>query len=80
LGNTAIVVALLVGIAVWFAVASRLTAKPWDNRAQAGDVGVLRTSPQRIGLWVFMAVVTSLFTLFLTAYSIRMHHSVGCAT
>jgi len=77
LGNTAIVVALLVGIAVWFAVASRLTAKPWDNRAQDGDVGVLRASPQRIGLWVFMAVVTSLFTLFLTAYSMRMHHSVG---
>ena len=38
MSNTAIVVALLVGIAVWFAVASRLTAKPWDNRAQAGDV------------------------------------------
>jgi cytochrome c oxidase subunit III len=77
LSNTAIVVALLVGVAVWFAVASRLTAKPWDNRQQAGDVGALRSSPQRIGLWVFMAVVTSLFSLFLTAYSMRMHHSIG---
>jgi cytochrome c oxidase subunit 3 len=75
--NTAIVVALLVGIAVWFAVASRLTAKPWQNRGEEGDIGVLRASPQRIGLWVFMAVVTSLFSLFLTAYSMRMHHSVG---
>jgi cytochrome c oxidase subunit 3 len=75
--NTAIVVALLVGIAVWFAVASRLTAKPWQNRGEEGDIGVLRASPQRIGLWAFMAVVTSLFTLFLTAYSMRMHHSVG---
>jgi cytochrome c oxidase subunit 3 len=75
--NTAIVVALLVGVAVWFAVASRLTAKPWENREQAGDVGALGMSPQRIGLWVFMAVVTSLFSLFLTAYSMRMHHSVG---
>lgn len=77
MSNTAIVVALLVGIAVWFAVASRLTAKPWQNRGEEGDVVVLRSSPQRIGLWVFMAVVTSLFTLFLTAYSMRMHHSVG---
>jgi cytochrome c oxidase subunit 3 len=75
--NTAIVVALLAGIAAWFAVASRLTAKPWENRGEEGDVGVLRMSPQRIGLWVFMAVVTSLFALFLTAYSMRMHHSVG---
>lgn len=77
MSNTAIVVALLVGIAVWFAVASRLTAKPWQNRGEAGDIGALRFTPQRIGLWVFMAVVTSLFSLFLTAYSMRMHHSVG---
>ena len=77
MSNTAIVVALLVGIAVWFAVASRLTAKPWENRGEEGDVGAIRFSPARIGLWVFMAVVTSLFALFLTAYSMRMHHSVG---
>jgi cytochrome c oxidase subunit 3 len=77
LSNTAIVVALLTGIAVWFAVASRLTAKPWENRGPEGDIGAIRMTPQRIGLWVFMAVVTSLFALFLTAYSMRMHHSVG---
>lgn len=77
MSNTAIVVALLTGIAVWFAVASRLTAKPWENREQPGDVGAIGMSPERIGLWAFMAVVTSLFALFLTAYSMRMHHSVG---
>jgi len=77
LSNTAIVVALLVGVAVWFAVASRLTAKPWENREQKGDVGAIGISPARIGLWVFMAVVTSLFALFLSAYSMRMHHGVG---
>lgn len=77
MSNTAIVVALLVGIAAWFALASRLTAKPWENRGEEGDIGVLHMSPQRIGLWVFMAVVTSLFALFLTAYSMRMHHSIG---
>jgi cytochrome c oxidase subunit III len=77
LSNSAIVIALLVGVAVWFAVASRLTAKPWDGREQSGDVGAIRFSPARIGLWVFMAVVTSLFSLFLSAYSMRMHHGVG---
>ena len=77
MSNSAIVIALLVGVAVWFAVASRLTAKPWDGREQSGDVGAIRFSPARIGLWVFMAVVTSLFSLFLSAYSMRMHHGVG---
>ena len=77
MSNTAIVVALLAGIAAWFAVASRLTAKSWEAGEQPGDVGALSMSPQRIGLWLFMAVVTSLFTLFLTAYSMRMHHSIG---
>jgi cytochrome c oxidase subunit III len=77
LSNYAIVIALLVGIAVWFAVASRLTAKPWENREQPGDVGALKSSPARIGLWIFMAVVTSLFGLFLSAYAMRMHHGVG---
>ncbi len=77
MSNTAIVIALFVGVAVWFAVASRLTAKPWENREQPGDVGAIHTSPARIGLWLFMAVVTSLFSLFLSAYSMRMHQSIG---
>lgn len=77
MSNSAIFVALLAGVAVWFAVASRLTAKPWENRDQPGDIGALKSSPARIGLWVFMAVATSLFSLFLTAYSMRMHQSIG---
>ncbi len=77
MSNTAIFIALFVGVAAWFAVASRLTAKPWENREQKGDVGAITTSPARIGLWIFMAVVTSLFSLFLSAYSMRMHQSIG---
>jgi cytochrome c oxidase subunit 3 len=77
LSNTAIFVALLAGVAAWFAVASRLTAKPWENREQEGDVGAIRMPPARIGLFVFMAVATSLFSLFLSAYAMRMHQSVG---
>lgn len=77
MSNTAIVVALFVGVAVWFFVASRLTAKSWENREQAGDVGAISMPPARIGLLLFMAVVTSLFSLFLTAYSMRMHHGIG---
>ena len=77
MSNTAIVVALLVGVAVWFYVASRLTAKSWESGEQEGDIGAIRAPPGRIGLLLFMAVVTSLFSLFLTAYSMRMHHGIG---
>lgn len=74
---TAIAVALVTGIVVWFVVASRLTAKSWRHDEQKGDVGAIRTAPSRIGLWIFMAVVVSLFSLFLAAYSMRMQHGFG---
>lgn len=77
MSNTAIVVALFIGVAAWFFVASRLTAKSWESGEQEGDVGAIRAPPERIGLLFFMAVVTSLFGLFLTAYSMRMHHGIG---
>ena len=77
MSNAAIVVALLVGVAVWFFVASRLTAKSWESGEQEGDIGAIRASPALIGLLFFMAVVTSLFGLFLTAYSMRMSHGLG---
>lgn len=76
MSNTAIFIALATGVVVWFVVASRLTAKPWAGET-AGDVGALKWPAARIGLWFFMAVVTSLFSLFLSAYAMRMHHGLG---
>lgn len=76
MSNTAIFIALATGVLVWFVVASRLTAKPWAGET-AGDVGALKWPAARIGLWFFMAVVTSLFSLFLSAYAMRMHHGLG---
>ena len=69
-----ITTALLVGIVIWILVVRRLTARSWDSTAQGGDVGAINVAPTRIGLWIFLAVVTSLFALFLSAYSMRMHH------
>ena len=77
MSNYAIVIALLVGIGAWYLVARQLTAKSWRSGEQPGDVGALKSAPARVGLWVFMAVVTSLFGLFLSAYAMRMHHGVG---
>jgi len=76
LSNTAIFIALATGVLVWFVVASRLTAKPWAGDTE-GDVGAIRMPPARLGLFVFMAVVTSLFSLFISAYAMRMHHGLG---
>ncbi len=89
MSTTAIFLALLAGIIVWILVVRRLTAKSWESRSQAvpagggqieseeagpGDVGNIGSAPAKVGLAVFLAVVTSLFGLFFSAYSMRMHH------
>jgi heme/copper-type cytochrome/quinol oxidase subunit 3 len=76
LSNTAIFVALFVGVAAG-SPSRAADGEALGEREQKGDVGAITTSPARIGLWIFMAVVTSLFSLFLSAYSMRMHQSIG---
>jgi cytochrome c oxidase subunit 3 len=76
--NTAIFMALATGVVLWFLVVSRLTAKSWESQDGKGDVGAIRMAPARIGLWIFMAVVTSLFSLFISAYAMRMHVGAWC--
>lgn len=66
--------ALAGGIVVWLLLVRKLSAKSWEPQtaAQGGAVEEPRTAPARIGLWVFLAVVTSLFGLFISAYYMRM--------
>jgi cytochrome c oxidase subunit 3 len=66
--------ALLAGVIVWILVVRRLTAKSWESQGPGGDVADLGFAPAKIGLAMFLAVVTSLFGLFFSAYSMRMHH------
>ncbi len=73
-------VALFTGILVWWLIVRRLTVKSWENAGtlEAPDtVGQSETPAARIGLWIFLAVVTSLFGLFITAYYMRMGHGHG---
>jgi cytochrome c oxidase subunit III len=73
-------VALFVGIVVWVLLARRLTAKPWEMPGSTEEVatrGAFGPPPAKIGLWMFLAVVTSLFGLFLSAYWMRMTHAHG---
>ena len=72
--------ALLTGVTVWLLLVRKLTARPWETQlasSNAGDTGEVTTPPARIGLWVFLAVITSLFGLFVSAYYMRMGHGHG---
>jgi cytochrome c oxidase subunit 3 len=69
--------ALALGVLIWFALARKFTAKSWDantpiSAADAHEVGAERQPSARIGLYIFMGVMTSLFGLFISAYYMRM--------
>jgi cytochrome c oxidase subunit 3 len=73
--------ALATGIIVWAVLVTRFRAKPWEQQPAApAGADIHAVSPKRIGLWIFLAVVTSLFCLFVSAYYMRMgHHGHGVA-
>ena len=75
--------ALATGIVVWLILVRKLSTKSWEPQpASATDVEEPRWAPARVGLWVFLAVITSLFGLFLSAYYMRLtgHQGSGPAT
>jgi cytochrome c oxidase subunit 3 len=75
--------ALATGIVVWLILVRKLSAKSWEaSPASATDVEAPRWPPARVGRWVFLAVITSLFGLFISAYYMRLtgHHGTGPAT
>ncbi len=66
---------IIAAIAVWWLSRQRLFAKPWLEEGLAGEfpgAGPSRLPTAKIGLGVFLAVVGSLFALFLSAYLMRM--------
>ena len=66
----------IAAIAGWWLSQQRLAAKPWLEEGVMVDLreeGTLPLPPAKIGLGVFLAVVGSLFALFISAYSMRMN-------
>jgi cytochrome c oxidase subunit 3 len=66
----------IAAIAGWWLSQQHLTAKPWLEEGLAADFREQSTSSlpsAKIGLGVFLAVVGSLFALFISAYSMRMN-------
>ena len=58
-------------VVLWF-ILRQLTAKPWETPGELATGPTTSLPPQRVGLWTFLAVVTSLFGLFIAAYYERM--------
>jgi cytochrome c oxidase subunit 3 len=66
----------IVAIAGWWLSHQRLGSKPWLEEGVIVDLreeGPASLPPAKIGLGVFLAVVGSLFALFISAYSMRMN-------
>lgn len=73
---TILFLAVIGAIVAWWLAQQRLTAKPWLEEGPIGDfraTGASSLPAVKIGLGVFLAVVGSLFALFISAYSMRMH-------
>lgn len=67
--------ALITGIVVWAIIVRQLRVKPWELQVATGQEDAPQASrfaTVKLGLWVFLAVVTSLFGLFISAYYMRM--------
>jgi len=70
-----VVLTVLVVIAMWWLARQGVTSKPWLEQGVAAgytEADDLPSSAARTGLAVFLAVVASLFGLFLSAYALRM--------
>lgn len=66
---------LLLIIATWWLSRHGLMSKPWLEQGVPVDMPMARStssSAAKVGLGVFLAVVGSLFALFISAYAIRM--------
>jgi cytochrome c oxidase subunit 3 len=72
---TLIFLAVIAAIAGWWLSQQRMLSKPWLEVGQHHDTrpqGPRPIEPAKIGLGVFLAVVGALFTLFISAYFMRM--------
>jgi len=72
---TLVFLAIIMATVIGWLLRQTLNTEPWETNDplenQPGR-GVLRVDPAKIGLLSFIAVVTSLFGLFLSAYMMRM--------
>ncbi len=78
---TAMFIAMVTAITIWWLLIQRLKDKPWMTQGVVStSQETVTSSAPKVGLWVFLAVVSSLFGLFASAYGMRMHDAHGALT
>jgi cytochrome c oxidase subunit 3 len=77
---SALLIAMLTAITVWWLLIQRLKDKPWTKQGvvPTSQEGLTSSAP-KVGLWVFLAVVSSLFGLLASAYTMRITGHGGLA-
>lgn len=72
---TLLILAVLMAVVVGWLLRQTLNTAPWQPRAadDAASGSAFDTGPRVLGLAAFLAVVTSLFALFISAYLMRRH-------
>jgi cytochrome c oxidase subunit 3 len=70
-----LVLAAIMAVVVGWLLRQTLNVKPWVSERSVATVdgdGALQSPTVKVGLWVFLAVATSLFALLISAYHMRM--------
>jgi cytochrome c oxidase subunit 3 len=72
---TLVLLSCLMAAILWWLFRQSVNVEPWVAQTSAQDVhgAVLSGPPAKTALAVFLAVVTSVFALFISAYAMRMH-------
>jgi cytochrome c oxidase subunit III len=68
-------IALTSALVVWGVLVRYLMAQPWLAAGDPGytvDIAAIDQPAKKVGLYFFLAAISSLFTLFVTAYIMRM--------
>ncbi len=71
---TLVFLACLMAAVLWWLLRQSINVQPWSAGGAGQDVyaGVLARPPAKTALIVFLAVATSLFALFISAYAMRI--------
>lgn len=74
MGSILLFLSLVAVIVAWWLMRQRLTSKPWleEGPLEVPGTGASQLPAATIGLGVFLAIVGTLFSLLISAYSMRM--------
>ncbi len=64
---------LIMAVVAWWLLKQTVNTRPWETRTSiVVDNGAFPVATAKVGLYVFLAVITSMFALFISAYTTRM--------